>query len=62
MDAIDKVEKELNEEQEIDTFILNNICGEIMDEVLDASNDLKDFTVALSKPKRKSSKGKNPGL
>ena len=55
---LDKEEKHLAEEDEIDSFILNHLCGEIMDEVMDASSDLNDFTVPLSKTKHHNSKGK----
>ena len=46
------------EEEEVDTYILNHLCGEIMDEVMDVSSNLKDFTVPLSKTKLHNSKGK----
>lgn len=53
IDALDREEKEICDEQEIGTFILNNICGEIMDEVMDGSSDLMDYTTTLPKPKHK---------
>ena len=55
---LDKEEKNMAEEEEIDMFILNHLCGEIMDEVMDVSSDLNDFTVPLSKTKHHNSKGK----
>ena len=55
---LDKEEKNMAEEEEIDMFILNHLCGEIMDEVMDVSSNLKDFTVPLSKTKLHDSKGK----
>src|SRR6185312_433532 len=55
---LDKEENNMAEEEEIDMFILNHLCGEIMDEVMDVSSDLNDFTVPLSKTKHHNSKGK----
>lgn len=48
----------MSEEEEIDTFVLNHLHGEIVDEVIDASSDLNDFSVLLSETKHHSSKGK----
>jgi hypothetical protein len=37
--VIEKIEKELLEEEELEKLFLNNICGEIMDEVMDLESD-----------------------
>jgi hypothetical protein len=37
--VIEKVEKEILEEEELDKLLLQNICGEIMDEVMDLGSD-----------------------
>lgn len=55
---LDREEKNMDEEDEVDTFILNHLCGEIMDEVMDARSDLNDFTVPPSKAKNHKSKSK----
>ena len=55
---LDKEEKNMAEEEEIDKFILNRLCGEIMDEVMDASSDPNDLTVPLSKTKHPDCKRK----
>ena len=55
---LDKEEKNLPEEEEIDKFILNHLCGEIMDEVMYANSDPNDLTVPLSKTKHPGCKRK----
>ena len=40
---LEKEEKELAEEEELDKFILNHLCGEIMEEVMDLGNNQVDF-------------------
>lgn len=55
---LDKEKKKMAGEDEIDTSIFYHLCGKIMDEVMDASSDLNDFTVPLSKTKHHNSKGK----
>ena len=55
---VDREEKIMAEDEEIDNFILNHLCGEIMDEVMDANSDLNDLIVPLSKTKHPKSKGK----
>lgn len=63
--VFDKEEKEMAEEDEVDRFILNNLCSEIMDEVMDqdsehivqAHTDPRKGTT--SKNKRKASKKKH---
>ena len=57
-DFLDKEGKNMAEEEEIDKFILNHLCGEIMDEVMDASSDPNDLTVPLSKTKHPDCKRK----
>jgi hypothetical protein len=37
--VIEKVEKEILEEEELDKLLLQNIRGEIMDEVMDLGSD-----------------------
>ena len=58
LDILDKEEKIMAEDEEIDSFILNHLCVEIMDEVMDANSDLNDLIVPLSKTKHPKSKGK----
>jgi len=41
--VLEKEEKELAEEEELDKFILNHLCGEIMEEVMDLGNNQVDF-------------------
>ena len=55
---LDKEGKNMAEEEEIDKFILNHLCGEIMDEVMDASSDPNDPTMPLSKTKHPDCKRK----
>lgn len=59
-EVLNKEEKNMADQEEVDTFILNHLCGEIMDEVMDASGDPSDLTTALAKtnkPKSKDRKG-----
>jgi hypothetical protein len=58
LDILAKEEKNIAEEEEIDTFILNHICGETMDDVMDAFSNLNDLTMPLSKTKHHNSKDK----
>ncbi|TVU40757.1 hypothetical protein EJB05_14233, partial [Eragrostis curvula] len=53
MKVIEKEEKELADEEELDKFILNHLCGEIMEEVMDLGNDQDDRIVPRPKPKSK---------
>ena len=50
--VLEKKEKELAEEEELDKFILNHLCGEIMD----LGNDQVDLIASKTKPKSKKSK------
>ena len=54
--VVEKEEKELAEEEELDKFILNHLCGEIMEEVMDLGNDQVDLIASKTKPKSKKSK------
>ena len=54
--VLEKEEKELAEEEELDKFILNHLCGEIMEEVMDLGNDQVDLIASKTKPKSKKSK------
>lgn len=58
VDIFDKEEKCLQEEEEVDVFILNHLCGKIMDEAMDSSGDLHDRTAVLPNNKSSSSKKK----
>jgi hypothetical protein len=46
-EVMDLEEKELAEEDEVDKLLIQNICGEIMDEVMDFWGD--DFVIPLKK-------------
>lgn len=54
--VLEKEEKELAEEEELDKFILNHLCGEIMEEVMDLRNDQVDRIAPKTKPKSKKNK------
>ena len=44
------------EEEELDKFILNHLCGEIMEEVMDLGNDQVDLIASKTKLKSKKSR------
>ena len=44
------------EEEELDKFILNHLCGEIMEKVMDLGNDQVDLIASKTKLKSKKSK------
>ena len=46
--VLEKEEKELTEEEELNKFILNHLCGEIM-EVMDLGNDQVDLIASKTK-------------
>lgn len=46
LEIVDKELKNMVEEEAIDAFILDHLCGEKMDEVMDDNNDLNDFTMS----------------
>ena len=54
--VLEKEEKELAEEEELDKFILNHLCGEIMEEIMDLGNDQVDLIASKTKLKSKKSK------
>jgi hypothetical protein len=57
--VIEREEKELLEEEELDKLFLKNICGKIMDEVMDSGRDY-DVILPRSHPKKRGTKkGKN---
>jgi hypothetical protein len=55
--VIEKVEKETIEEEELDKLLLENICGEIMEEVMDLMSDF-DVILPRGQNKKKDRKGK----
>ena len=54
--VLEKDEKDLAEEEELDKFILSHLCGEIMEEVMDLGYDQVDLIASKAKPKSKKSK------
>jgi hypothetical protein len=50
--VIEKVENEALEEEEVDKLLLENICGEIMGEVMDLESDF-DFILPRGRSKKK---------
>lgn len=53
---LEKEEKELLDEQEVEKFILNHLFSDIMEEVMDLGGDHNVFV-----PPKKKSKAKNKG-
>jgi hypothetical protein len=60
-EVFDKEEKEELENEEVDKLILNSLCCEIMDEVMDLGNAYpQDCNITPSeKPSSSATKGKN---
>jgi hypothetical protein len=56
--VLEKEEKELLEEEELDKLFLKNICSDIMDEVMDLGSDC-DVILPRSHNRKKSSKKGN---
>lgn len=58
-DVFDKEQKELDEVDELDKFILNHLCSDIMEEVMDMGSDFDKFVAAThKKSSRKNKKNK----
>jgi hypothetical protein len=56
--VIEKVEKEALEEEELDKLLLKNICGEIIEEVMDLGIDFDVILQRGQTKKKKDKKGK----
>jgi hypothetical protein len=57
---MDLEEKELAEEDEVEKLLIQNICGKIMDEVIDFGGD--DFVIPSKKITRVQKGNKKDGL
>jgi hypothetical protein len=55
--VLEKEEKELLEEEELDKLFLKNICSEIMDEVMDMGSESNIILPCVHKRKKGSRKG-----
>jgi hypothetical protein len=56
--VIEKVEKEILEEEELDKLLLQNICSEIMEEVMDLGSDFDAILPRGQTKKKLGRKGK----